>query len=370
MASDGQLSGHSIGINYLKYEEPVGQTASLSRPWGQTSSLSYDDMKTITRYWLIIAILLVAIISLQLGTGIMAIAEGNADVTHEIDSLPPGLVVTPTAPLLIFISPLIPTETPTLTPSPTLTLMPTPTSTPTPLPPEPTPQDLHAKLKVPILMYHYLSVPPPNANAIRLDLSVTPSLLEAHLAYLREAGYETISMKMLSYALAGQTKLPAKPIILTFDDGYRDAYDHAFPILQKYDDVATFFVFTQPIDTYNEQFLTWEMIIEMHRAGMEFGSHSYTHPNMQGRDVDFLVYQILGSKESIEQRIGEPVRFFCYPSGHYDDLAIKVLDSANFWGAVTTQWGVEQSFDKRFEMLRIRVRGSDSAKKLAQKLNF
>jgi peptidoglycan/xylan/chitin deacetylase (PgdA/CDA1 family) len=218
-------------------------------------------------------------------------------------------------------------------------------------------------------MYHYISTPPANANAIRLDLSTTPRQFESHLAYLRHAGYETISMKQLAYAVSQQMTLPEKPIILTFDDGYRDNYEHAFPLLRRYGYTGTFFLVTQPIDQNNVNYLTWDMVIEMHQAGMEFGSHSYRHIDLRGRDTDFLVYEILGSKEAIEQRIGEPVRFFSYPAGHYDDLTIRVLRSANFWAAVTTQWGIDQSFNDRFELLRIRMRGNDSTRDLAAKLN-
>lgn len=218
-------------------------------------------------------------------------------------------------------------------------------------------------------MYHYISEPPAGADAVRRDLSVTPAQFEAHLAYLRQAGYETVSMEELAYAVSQLTPLPAQPIILTFDDGYRDNYENAFPLLRRYGYRATFFPITQPIDAGNANYLTWEMVIEMHKAGMEFGSHAYRHSDLSGKDVDFLVYEIVGSKEAIEERIGEPVRFFSYPSGRYDDLTIRVLDSAHFWGAVTTEWGIEQSFEHRFEMPRIRVRGNDTAQDLAEKLD-
>ena len=219
-------------------------------------------------------------------------------------------------------------------------------------------------------MYHYLSAPPAGADAIRRDLSVSAEQFEAHLAYLRQAGYQTISFQQLSFALSRQNHLPDKSIIITFDDGYRDNYVNAFPLLREYGYTATFFVFNQPIDTYNVDYLTWEMVIEMHKGGMEFGSHSYSHPDLRNRDTDFLVYQILGSKEAIEERTGEPVRFFAYPSGRYDDLTIRVLESAHFWGAVTTAWGAQQSYTRRFEMPRLRVRGSDTAHDLAQKLRY
>jgi len=347
-------------------------------------------MRAMARYWFIAPLILV-VVGLQLGLGLITVNGDGADSLaarfnkNQVEpfSSPPVRLST-TLPTL---TPTYrPTFTPTFTPSPTRTPTPTdaPSSTPyasdTPLPtatptdtptptPQPTPIGDGLDLTVPILMYHYVSIPPNGSDAIRRDLSVTPDQFEAQLAYLRQNEYQTITMEDLTYALSGHSTLPDKPIIITFDDGYRDNYENAFPLLRKYGYVGVFFIFTQVIDTYNVSYLTWEMVMEMHQAGMEFGSHSYRHSDLAGRDVDFLIYEILGSKEAIEERTGEPVRFFSYPSGRYDELTIRVLDSAHFWGAVTTQWGIEQSFPDRFEMLRIRVRGNDTAADLAEKLN-
>lgn len=350
--------------------------------------------KVLGRYWYIVPILLL-IVGVQLGFGYGAapLSDTPAQGSGAPESV--GLVAalsdtpTPTNTSLPTFTPTrtpwptataspSPTTTPTLHPSatntrvPTWTPSPTPTASPTFTPiPLPTPPALSPhgfEATVPILMYHYLSNPPPRADAIRSDLSVGPAQFEAQLAYLREQGYETISMKQLSYALSRDDELPPKPIIISFDDGYRDQYTNAFPLLKKYGFVATFFVFTQVIDENNVDFLSWDMVKEMHAASMEFGSHSYRHSDLTNRSVDFLVYEILGSKEAIEERIGEPVRFFCYPSGRYDDLAEQVVKSANFWGAVTTEWGAAQSFDQRFEMPRLRIRGNDTLDDFSYKL--
>ena len=152
--------------------------------------------------------------------------------------------------------------------------------------------------------------------------------------------------------------LPAKPIIITFDDGYRDAFTDAFPLLHKYDFVATFFIITRLADEEREEYLSWSEIEILHEAGMEIGSHSYTHPDLGGKSYDYIVWQVLGSKEAIEARIKEPLRFFFYPSGKYDQQVEDVLKSAGFWGAVTINPGAHQSSERVFELQRIRVRGS------------
>ncbi len=326
-------------------------------------------MRAVARYWFI-APLLLSVVGFQLGVGLIALGSSDSISVAAVTASPtlrPTFTSTPPA------TP-SPSSTYTATPKPptqTATPLPTraadtPGPTHTPAPPTSTPQPI--TLHAPILMYHYLSAPPAGADAVRRDLSISPEQFEAHLAYLRQAGYHTISLEQLAYAIKGVIQLPAKPIIITFDDGYRDHYKNAFPILKKYGFTATFFIFTQPIDENNVDYLSWDMVKAMHRAGMEFGSHSYRHLDMRQRDVDFLVYEIVGSSEAIEQRIGEPVRFFSYPAGRYDDLVIKVLDSARFWGAVTTQWGATESYDNRFELPRIRIRGNDTAQDLADKL--
>jgi len=217
-------------------------------------------------------------------------------------------------------------------------------------------------------MYHYLSIPPQNADIYRKDLSVTPENFEAQLAYLKENGYTTIHLRDLAYVLAGWRNLPPKPIIITFDDGYVDNYTNAFPLLKKYGFTATFSIVTDPFDFGDPRYMSWDNIIEMHAAGMEIGAHTKRHYDLRTNDMDLLVYEILGSKEAIEARINEPVRVFVYPSGKYTPLTEKVVASANYWVALTTAYGAEETFATRFELPRIRMRGTDTIKTFAAKL--
>lgn len=269
------------------------------------------------------------------------------------------------------------TPTPTLTPSPTLTPTPssTPTVTPSPTPthtptPYPTPDGQARRVRVPILMYHYISVPPPDADVYRRDLSVSPAGLEQQLRYLADNGYSAITLKDLVYHLTLGYPLPEKPVILTFDDGYRDNFFHAYRLLRRFNFTATFFLVTSFIDENRPEHLTWGQVRVMHQGGMEFGSHTFTHPDLRGQSVDYLVWQIVGSQEAIAERIGEPVRFFAYPAGYYDQQVIDVLRSAGFWAAVTTQQGAEHTTDGLFELERIRVRGDDTLEQFVAKLNY
>ena len=205
-------------------------------------------------------------------------------------------------------------------------------------------------------MYHYVSEPPANADIYRRDLSVTPANFEAQLAWLQSQGYESITLTDLVYHLARGWPLPDKSVILTFDDGYRDNYTNAFPLLQEYGYTGTFFLVTGPIDFENPEYLTWDMVEEMHQAGMDFQPHSYRHLDLRGTGSDFLIFEILAPKEAIEARTGETPRFYAYPSGSYDDRTIAFLKSANYWGAVITEQGATHTSDGLFELDRVRVR--------------
>jgi peptidoglycan/xylan/chitin deacetylase (PgdA/CDA1 family) len=219
--------------------------------------------------------------------------------------------------------------------------------------------DTRRRIRVPILMYHYVSYPPPDADRYRLDLSVTPDQFAAQLGWLRDNGYTTVSLDDLYLALTEGYPLPPRPVILTFDDGYADAYDHAFRLLEQYDMVGTFFVVTEWIDQQRPGYLTWPQAREMAEAGMAIQSHSRTHPDLtNGCDYDCLVYQLLGSVQTIEAEIGVRPRFFCYPSGRYDPMVMEVLRQVDVVAAVTTQGGTLHVSDRPLELKRARVRGT------------
>ena len=209
-------------------------------------------------------------------------------------------------------------------------------------------------------MYHYISVPPLGADRYRLDLSVTPENLDIQMAWLAENGYTTITLQDLLYHLTLGWPLPEKPIVLTFDDGYTDAYFSAFPILQKYGFVGTFFIITDHITFGNPNHLTWEQVIEMHQAGMDIQSHSRSHPDLRWQSEEELLWQIRGSREAIEARMDQEVRFFCYPSGRYDANAVQALKDYGYWAAVTTEYGATNSSEALFTLKRIRVRLTDT----------
>lgn len=269
---------------------------------------------------------------------------------------------------------LTPTATPTFTPShtPNPAWSPTPTATASPTPPLPTPQtDFSSTITVtvPILMYHYISIPPEEADVYRTDLSVTPENFRAQMQYLADNGHTPIDFYTLSRIITNHEPLPPKPVILTFDDGYLDIYENAYPILQEFGFVGTFFIPTEFIDSGRAGYMTWPMIEEMAAHGHRFEPHSRTHPDLRARNSDYLIWEMLGPQETLAYHIGYTPRYFAYPSGRYDDTVLAMMQHLDFWGGVTTEAGDESGFANRFTWPRLRVRNNTPLAEFADLAN-
>jgi len=315
-------------------------------------------------------ILILALVSVS-GCSAVAASTGvrPAEVVGQIapeeilptSTVPPTATETPTPTATHTPSPTA-TEVPTQTPTPTATSTPTPTQTPEPpqptAPPTPTYPPPPESVHVPILMYHYVSELPPNPDAYRRDLTVSPEHFEAQLQYLAGAGYQTVTLADVYTRLSTGKPLPPKPIVLSFDDGYKDAYTVVAPLLQKYGFVGEFFVLATPAHFEAEHYLTWSEMQAMSEEGLSIQAHGRDHVDLTNRAYDYLVYQVLGAKEAVEAHTGAPVTFFCYPSGRHDDDTEAVVASAGYLGAVTTAWGNELSLDNAYTWPRIRIKGA------------
>ncbi|MCE7986786.1 MAG: polysaccharide deacetylase family protein [Caldilinea sp. CFX5] len=289
-----------------------------------------------------------------------------------VDALSQTVVVTavkPLSPTILFAHPAPPlVVAPALGPDPTNTVAPEPpvVTAITALQPDGVVRTAH----VPILMYHYLSTPPAAADIYRRDLSVPPELFAAHLDRLQADGYTTISLYALAAYLQQGTPLPPKPVILTFDDGYRDNYENAFPLLRDRRMTATFFVVMEFINQGRPEYLTWDMVREMHAGGMSIEVHGVDHTTLRKRSRGDLEFQALRSYETLQDRLGVRPRFLSYPAGEYDADTIAVFQAAGYWAAVTTIQGATHSSDQLFELRRVRIRNTTTADELVRLLSL
>jgi peptidoglycan/xylan/chitin deacetylase (PgdA/CDA1 family) len=249
---------------------------------------------------------------------------------------------------------LLPVSTAASAPPPPEPRVRQPTRTPAPAR-KPTRRPLPASVRVPILMYHYISDLPPEAERLRRELTVTPDVFESHLMYLRDNGYTAVTLDAVYDYLSGGAPLPPNPVVLTFDDGHLDAYTEAFPRLKKYGMTGTFFIVTDFINYKNPAHVTWDMVREMHAAGMRIESHGRTHIDLRNRSNAVLVWELLGPVEQIEAYVGRRPRFFCYPAGRYDARVISILTDLRMLAAVTTESGVEHRLSSAMTWRRVRV---------------
>jgi peptidoglycan/xylan/chitin deacetylase (PgdA/CDA1 family) len=211
---------------------------------------------------------------------------------------------------------------------------------------------------VPILMYHYISAAPENGDRYVKDLAVTPENFEAQVQWLHDQGYTSITPDDLIAALWRGQPLPPKPIMFTFDDGYIDAYANAFPILKTFGYTGTFFIVTDWLDENKVGYINWDMARAMVQGGMSVQSHSRSHDDFRRRSHEWYVDQIAGSLNAIEKHTGVRPKFFCYPYGGYDNVAIRELQAAGIVAAFTENDSRYEYASNTMRLPRVRVRGS------------
>jgi len=303
----------------------------------------------------VLTVLLIAVIVVQLPGDHAPTAMSGAFQASPVDtSSAPATFTLPPTGTPIAISGTVPAALPD-----TAVVAPTSTPTPTPLPATfPVVQD-----PVPILMYHYIRPDPGPTDPVGQGLSVSPELFAAQIAYLSEGGYTTITMAELADAWNGRRALPAKPVVLTFDDGYRDFYTDAWPILRQYGFSATVYLIADVID--QPAYLTADMILELDSSGqVDFGSHTVTHPELPALDDTEAEREIAGSKQMLEDRLNHPVRTFCYPVGRYSERDVALVSAAGYELAVTTEWGSAIPSMDHHLLSRIRISGWTTVEEL------
>ena len=217
-------------------------------------------------------------------------------------------------------------------------------------------------IKVPILTYHYIRVAD-YGDHLGFKLSVTPGNFAAQMDWLERNGYHPITVEDLAAYLAGTRGLPARPIVLTFDDGYADFYTNALPVLLAHDFKSVAYVVSGFIGRGG--YMNAEQILTADRQGVEIGSHTVDHVDLTRQSPDGLQYQLTASKLALERLLGHPVLSFCYPYGKVNPSVGAAVAAAGYQDATTTRWGAFRTQGDRYYWGRIRVGGGESLERFA-----
>ncbi len=220
---------------------------------------------------------------------------------------------------------------------------------------------------VPILMYHLVGRETLERNGRSLSrFNVTAADFEAQLLLLKQLGYHSVTVSEIAAALEGKATLPQRPVAITFDDGWREQYDVAFPILQRYGMRATFFVSTSFIGY--PRFITWEELAEMRDAGMEIASHGRKHINLADADDQEAWREVARSREVLEEKLGVPAVSFAYPYGGFRKGLPAMLERAGYRVAVGLGSSSIQPPERRYYLRRMEVSGLQSLKVFLDRL--
>jgi peptidoglycan/xylan/chitin deacetylase (PgdA/CDA1 family) len=208
-------------------------------------------------------------------------------------------------------------------------------------------------VNLPILMYHYIEYTPEKADLIRKRLTINPTIFEKQLITLKQAGYQTYFVRDIPNILSGSLKPAEKSLVLTFDDGYKDFYTIAFPLLKKYQMKATVYIIYDTIG--GQAYLDSEQIKELINSGLvEIGSHTLDHVYLSKMPLSLADKQIKESKLELEKKFKIKVSTFAYPYGAFSAEIIKLVEQAGYTAAVSVIAGRLQSEENLFYLSRLR----------------
>lgn len=204
----------------------------------------------------------------------------------------------------------------------------------------------------PILMYHRVDVDRP-MDRVGRELTVSPEQFEEQLAYLKSRGFTGISMEQMLQRVESGASLD-HVVVLTFDDGYEDQYTYALPLLQRYNDSATFYIVTGMLD--RPRHLSWAQLYRMRDLGQDIAAHGMQHDDLSLMTPTQQARQIENSVELLRHKLHAAVASYGYPSGRFNVTTLQLVRAANVDMAVTTDAKYVIGAETRYEIPRIRVR--------------
>ena len=231
---------------------------------------------------------------------------------------------------------------------------------------------------LPILMYHSASDEPETGVSPYYRTATSPNIFRQHMQLLKSAGYQAVDLKTAVTALQRGSK--EKLAVVTFDDGYRDFYTAAFPILKELNFTATMFLPTAFIGKEHRVFkgrecMTWSEVKELHQAGIHFGSHTVTHPKLVELDWPQIKTELRDSKAEIEKQLGVVTDTFAYPfafpetNKNFVSRLSETLSEAGYVCNATTRIGRAKPGDDLMQLKRLPANSCDDAKLFQAKLD-
>jgi peptidoglycan/xylan/chitin deacetylase (PgdA/CDA1 family) len=211
-------------------------------------------------------------------------------------------------------------------------------------------------------MYHVLAEPPPGAPYP--ELFVRPSDFSGQMRWLQRHRYHAVTLDAVWKAWHRHGVLPRRPIVISFDDGYRSNVGVALPVLRQHHWPG---VLNLALHNLGPGGLRPRGVRRLLAAGWEVDAHSLTHPDLTSVDDAQLAHEVGGSRARIHRLFHLPVDFFCYPAGRYDGRVVEAVRRAGFLGATTTEYGLARSTEP-YSLDRIRISGDDGVAGFAHKL--
>ncbi|HEX5526188.1 MAG TPA: polysaccharide deacetylase family protein [Solirubrobacterales bacterium] len=213
---------------------------------------------------------------------------------------------------------------------------------------------------VPILEYHVLGRP--QTEVPYPELYVPRADFRKQMDWLDRQGYEAVTLERVEDAWYRGGTLPAKPIVISFDDGYRPQYTFALPQLRKHGWPGLLNLKAEGSDLYESN------VKAMLQAGWELAAHTINHSDLTTLEGEALEEEVAGSRKILQREYGVPVKNFCYPAGRFDETVIAAVEAAGYEGATTEIPGLATK-ENPYELARIEVLGSWGVEGLAEALH-
>jgi peptidoglycan/xylan/chitin deacetylase (PgdA/CDA1 family) len=209
---------------------------------------------------------------------------------------------------------------------------------------------------IPILMYHEVGEEHELSalkGVMQRNYLVSVGQFREHLRVMQAVGAQPVSLDQLRDWQLGRADLPARPVVITFDDGFEGNHRHALPILAECGYSATFYIIAGRIGT--RHMMSWSQLRELAAAGAEFGSHTMSHALMSTLSAEQTIQELVSSRAVLEQGLGQAVRHFALPFGDRNAHYATAMEKAGYLTGATSEVGLNTRQTDPYQLLRFSV---------------